>query len=156
MLSPAPAPAPITIDTTTPSQGVDSSQIPAPEAVVVAISDEAMHALSEREAERAPATVSEKIVEVEEEETEAAEAAPEQERVELAPGRTPEETIIKAERALRETRAMRDPSPGDLWTAARASAMEISARAELAATPPGEAAPDPEAMQRRVEDVYAA
>jgi hypothetical protein len=138
------------------AQGSESAHIPASDAVVVAISNEAMHALEKREAERAPLTDTDQT----EEEIEDRQAPPvPSEPLKLSPGRTPEESLAHAERALRQSRVMTDPSPGDLWTATRATAMEISARAELSAAQAPENpvdSSDSEAMQRRVEKTYAA
>ncbi len=153
--SPVPTPPPPSVDATS-AQGSESAQIPASDAVVVAISNEAMHALEEREAERAPLTDTDQT----EEEIEDRQAPPvPSEPLKLSPGRTPEESLDHAERALRQARVMTDPSPGDLWTATRATAMEFSARAELSAAQAPENpvdSPDSEAMQRRVEKTYAA
>ena len=137
-------------------QGSESAPIPASDALVVAISDEAMRALAKQETERAPLTDDEPIEgEIEDRPAPSKSSEP----LELSPGRTPEESLAHAERALRQARVMTDPSPGDLWTATRATAMEISARAELSSVQAPEYPvdyPDSEAMQRRVEKTYAA
>lgn len=52
--------------------------------------------------------------------------------IDTSPGRTPEETIAKAQAIRRAALAPADPSPQDRAVAARASQMEATARAELA------------------------
>jgi hypothetical protein len=52
--------------------------------------------------------------------------------IDASPGRTPEETIAKAQAIRSAALAPADPSPQDRAVAARASQMEATARAELA------------------------
>lgn len=53
-------------------------------------------------------------------------------QIDTSKGRTPEETIQKAQRIRAAALAPADPSPKDLQVAAKASQMEAEARAELA------------------------
>lgn len=52
--------------------------------------------------------------------------------IDASPGRTPEETIARAQAIRSAALAPADPSPQDRAVAARASQMEATARAELA------------------------
>jgi hypothetical protein len=52
--------------------------------------------------------------------------------VDLSPGRTPEETIARAQQVRAAALAPADPSPQDLSVAAAASQMEATARAQMA------------------------
>lgn len=53
-------------------------------------------------------------------------------RIDTSPGRTPEETLPKAQRIRETALAPADPSPQDRSVAAKASRMEAGARAEIA------------------------
>ncbi|MCX7946046.1 MAG: hypothetical protein N2557_03635 [Hydrogenophilus sp.] len=52
-------------------------------------------------------------------------------QIDVSPGRTPEETIAKAERIRRAALAPANPSPQDLKVAAKATQMAMAARMEL-------------------------
>lgn len=53
-------------------------------------------------------------------------------QIDTSPGKTPEETIIKAQKIRASAMAPADPSPQDIKVAAQASQMEAQARAEIA------------------------